>query len=299
MANTLARGGFVVSVELIPPRGFQADALIEQARRLKERGVDLVNIPDIPRASARMSALSAALLVQQQSGVETILHYVCRDRNLLGMQSDLLGAHAMGMRNVLLVTGDPPKVGDYPDATAVPEVDSIGLANLVSSLNGGADIGGQPIGSPTAFHIGVAVNQGALNLDEELRRFAYKVEAGAEFAITQPVFDAAEFRDVRRAGPARTRFRSWRASCPSRARATPSSWPTRCPACASPRPSSSGCAARTRTAAPPRRAWPSRAKSWPKSAPWCRVSNFDRPRGPSRRLWAIEAFLAPVQAKGI
>jgi homocysteine S-methyltransferase len=111
------------------------------------------------------------------------------------MQSDLLGAHAMGVRNVLLVTGDPPKVGDYPDATAVLDVDSIGLANLVSSLNGGSDIGGQPLGSPTAFHIGVAVNPGALNLDEELRRFAYKVEAGAEFAITQPVFDAAEFRD--------------------------------------------------------------------------------------------------------
>jgi len=193
MANTLSHGGFVVSVELIPPRGFQADTLVEQARRLKARGVDLVNVPDIPRASARMSALSAALLVQQRSGVETILHYVCRDRTLLGMQSDLLGAHAMGLRNVLLVTGDPPEVGDYPDATAVPEVDSIGLANLVSSLNGGADIGGQPIGSPTAFHIGVAVNQGALNLDEELRRFAYKVEAGAEFAITQPVFDPAEF----------------------------------------------------------------------------------------------------------
>jgi len=194
MANTLARGGFVVSVELMPPRGFQTDALVEQARKLKIRGVDLVNIPDSPRASARMSALSAAVHVQQQTGVETILHYVARDRNLLGMQSDLLGAHSMGVRNVLLVTGDPARVGDYPDATAVPDVDSIGLANVVSRLNGGADIGGQPIGSPTAFHIGVAVNPGALNLDEELRRFAYKVEAGAEFAITQPVFDAAELR---------------------------------------------------------------------------------------------------------
>ena len=193
MANTLARGGFVVSVELAPPRGFQTQPLIEQARNLKLHGVDLVNVPDSPRASARMSALSTAFLVEQQSGVETILHYACRTRTLIAMQSDLLGAHAMGVRNVLLVTGDPPKVGDYPDATAVPEVDSIGLANLVSSLNGGADIGGQPIGSPTAFHIGVAVNQGALNLDQELRRFAYKVEAGAEFAITQPVFDTAEF----------------------------------------------------------------------------------------------------------
>jgi homocysteine S-methyltransferase len=194
MANTLARGGFVVSVELVPPRGVQIDALMEQAQKLRIRGVDLVNIPDHPRASARMSALSAAVHVQQQTGVETILHYACRDRNLLGMQSDLLGAHSMGVRNLLLVTGDPPKIGDYPDATAVLDVDSIGLANVVSSLNGGSDIGGQPIGSPTAFHIGVAVNPGAPNLDEELRRFAYKVEAGAEFAITQPVFDAAAFR---------------------------------------------------------------------------------------------------------
>jgi homocysteine S-methyltransferase len=195
MANTLTRGGFIVSVELTPPRGFETNAMIEQARRLKIRGVDLVNVPDSPRASARMSALAAAILVQQQTGVETILHYACRDRNLLGMQSDLLGAHSMGIRNVLLVTGDPPKVGDYPDATAVFDVDSIGLANVVARLNAGYDIGGQPIGEPTAFHIGVAVNPGALSLGEELRRFAYKVEAGAEFAITQPVFDAEDFAD--------------------------------------------------------------------------------------------------------
>src|SRR3954464_11406524 len=141
-----------------------------------------------------MSALAAAFLVQQQAGVETILHYACRDRNLLAMQSDLLGAHSMGVRNLLVITGDPPRVGDYADATSVLEVDSIGLANAVTRLNTGLDVGGQPIGSPTAFHVGVAVNPGALNLDEELRRFAYKVEAGAEFAITQPVFDAAEFR---------------------------------------------------------------------------------------------------------
>ena len=193
MANTLARGGFIVSVELTPPRGFDTETMIDHARRLKIRGVDLVNVPDSPRASARMSALAGAILVQQQAGVETILHYACRDRNLMAMQSDLLGAHAMGVRNVLLVTGDPPKIGDYPDATAVNDVDSIGLANLVGSLNAGVDIGGQPIGRPTAFHIGVAVNPGALNLEEELRRFAYKVEAGAEFAITQPVFDPQEF----------------------------------------------------------------------------------------------------------
>jgi methionine synthase / methylenetetrahydrofolate reductase (NADH) len=192
MANALARGAFTVSVELIPPRGYQSDSLVEQARQLRIHGVDFVNIPDGPRASARMSALATALLVQQQAGVETILHYACRDRNLLGMQSDLLGAHSMGVRNVLLITGDPPTVGDYPDATAVFDVDSIGLTNVVSRLNRGLDIGGQPIGPPTAFHVGVAANPSALNLDNEVRRFEFKVEAGAEFAVTQPVFDPEE-----------------------------------------------------------------------------------------------------------
>jgi homocysteine S-methyltransferase len=130
----------------------------------------------------------------EQQGIETILHYACRDRNMIGMQSDLLGAHAMGLRNVLLVTGDPPRVGDYPDATAVYEVDSIGLTNLVAKLNRGQDIGGQPIGQPTAFHIGVAANPGAFDVEQEIRRFAYKIDAGAEFAITQPVFDVAALR---------------------------------------------------------------------------------------------------------
>jgi homocysteine S-methyltransferase len=194
MAAALDKGTFVVSVELSPPRGFVADPLIERARALRVNGVDLVNIPDSPRASARMSALSASVIVQQQCGIETILHYACRDRNLLSMQSDLLGAHSMGIRNVLLVTGDPPQVGDYPDATAVFDVDSIGLTNVVSRLNRGLDIGGQPIGAPTAFHIGVAVNPGALDLNDEIKRFEYKVEAGAEFAITQPVFDVAALR---------------------------------------------------------------------------------------------------------
>jgi len=192
MANGLGRGAFVISVELLPPRGFRAEALVEQARQLRIHGVDLVNIPDGPRAGARMSALSAAVLVQQQAGLETILHYACRDRNLLGMQSDLLGAHSMGVRNLLLITGDPPQIGDYPDATGVFDVDSIGLTNMVTRLNRGFDIGGQSIGVPTAFHIGVAANPGAFDPDEEVRRFAYKVEAGAEFAITQLVFDAGE-----------------------------------------------------------------------------------------------------------
>lgn len=192
MANGLSRGAFTVSVELVPPRGFRVDALVERARQLRIHGVDLVNVPDGPRAGARMSALSAAVLVQQQAGIETILHCACRDRNLLGLQSDLLGAHSMGVRNLLLITGDPPQVGDYPDATAVMDVDSIGLTNMVKRLNDGADIGDQTIGAPTAFHIGVAVNPAALDPDEELRRFEHKVKAGAEFAITQLVFDAEQ-----------------------------------------------------------------------------------------------------------
>ena len=193
MAHALARGRFVVAVELQPPRGFQTEPVIERAKRLRIRGVDVINIPDGQRAGARMSALSLALLIEQQAAIETLLHYACRDRNLLGIQSDLLGAHAMGLRNVLLITGDPGRVGDYPDATAVFDVDSIGLANVVSRLNHGCDVGGQPIGTPTAFHIGVSVNPAASNLDHELRRFDYKVEAGAEFVVTRPVFDVNAF----------------------------------------------------------------------------------------------------------
>ena len=151
-----------------------------------------MHIPDGLRG-ARMSALSLAVLIQQNAWIETVLQYSCRDRNLLGMQSDLLGAHAMGVRNVMIVTGDVRSVGDYPDATAVFDVDSIGLTNVVARLNHGLDIGGQAIGSPTAFHIGVQVNPGAEDLDAEIRRFEYKVEAGAEFAVTKPVFDVATF----------------------------------------------------------------------------------------------------------
>jgi methionine synthase I (cobalamin-dependent)/5,10-methylenetetrahydrofolate reductase len=193
LAHAMAHGTFVVAVELLPPRGYQTDQLVERARRLRIRGVDVVNIPDGQRAGARISALSLAVLIEQQAGIETLLHYSCRDRNLLGIQSDLLGAHAMGLRNLMLVTGDPGRVGDYPDATAVFDVDSIGLTNVVSRLNRGCDVGGQPIGAPTAFHIGVSVNPAATNLDQELRRFEYKVDAGAEFVVTRPVFDVRGF----------------------------------------------------------------------------------------------------------
>ena len=193
LAHAMAKGTFVVAVELLPPRGYRADEVIERARQLKIRGVDAVNIPDGPRGGARVSALSLAVLIEQQAGIETLLHYSCRDRNLLGIQSDLLGAHAMGLRNLLLITGDPGRVGDYPDATAVFDVDSIGLTNVVSRLNRGCDVGGQTIGAPTGFHIGVSVNPGAPNMDQELRRLEYKVEAGAEFIVTRPIFDIAAF----------------------------------------------------------------------------------------------------------
>src|SRR6516225_9157038 len=184
LAHAMAEGRFVTMVELRPPRGYQTDQVIDRARRLRIHGADVINIPDGQRAGARLSALSLAVLVEQQAGIETLLHYACRDRNLLGIQSDLLGAHAMGLRNLLLITGDPGRVGDYPDATAVFDVDSIGLTNLVSRLNRGCDVGGQTIGAPTAFHLGLSVNPAATNLDQELRRFEYKVEAGAEFALT-------------------------------------------------------------------------------------------------------------------
>ena len=152
-------------------------------------GIHAINIPDSPRASARMSAQSLCLQIQQNTGIETVLHYTCRDRNLLSIQSDLLGASSLGLRNILCLTGDPPKLGNYPDATAVFDVDAIGLVNVVNRLNHGLDIGGNPIGASTGFTLGVAANPGVPDIDNEVRRFAYKVEAGAEYAITQPVFD--------------------------------------------------------------------------------------------------------------
>jgi homocysteine S-methyltransferase len=198
LAHALARGTFVLSVEVQPPRGYRSDEIVEQARQLKIRGVDAVTVPDSARSGARMSALSLAVLIEQQAGIETMLQYSCRDRNLLGMQSDLLGAHAMGLRNLLVVTGDPGRVGDYPDATVVFDVDSIGLVNVVGRLNQGLDIGGQSIGSATAFHVGVAVNPTATNLDEEIRRFEYKLEAGAEYALTRPIYDVAALETLLR-----------------------------------------------------------------------------------------------------
>jgi methionine synthase I (cobalamin-dependent)/5,10-methylenetetrahydrofolate reductase len=185
----IAAGEFVTMVEIVPPKGIDIRKEIEGAKFVKSVGVDGVNIPDSPRASARMSNQALALLMQQEVGIEAILHYTCRDRNVLGIQSDLLGAAATGIRNLICITGDPPKMGNYPDATAVFDVDAIGLVNIVHNLNRGLDIGANPIGAGTSFVIGVGANPGLPNLDEEIKRFEYKAEAGAEYVVTQPVFD--------------------------------------------------------------------------------------------------------------
>jgi len=185
----LAAGEFLTTVEIVPPRGSNPESMLDGVRLLKEAGVDGVNVPDGPRAQSRMGALATAILIQQRVGIEAVVHYCCRDRNLLGMLSDLLGAQALGLRNLLLITGDPPKMGPFPDATAVFDIDAIGLTNLVSRLNRGLDPGGNALGEPTSFVVGVGVNPGAEDFEHEMRRFYWKVEAGAEYAITQPVFD--------------------------------------------------------------------------------------------------------------
>jgi methionine synthase I (cobalamin-dependent)/5,10-methylenetetrahydrofolate reductase len=185
----LAAGQFVTTVEIVPPKGVDPAPMFDQVRLLKAAGVDAVNVPDGPRAQSRMGALLSALMIEREVGLETVVHYACRDRNLLGMLSDLLGASAAGIHNLLIITGDPPKMGPYPEATAVFDIDSIGLTNLVSRLNRGLDPGGNPLGQPTRFVVGVGVNPAAPDLDRELARFAWKVDAGAEFAVTQPIFD--------------------------------------------------------------------------------------------------------------
>ncbi len=187
----LAKGAFVTSVEIVPPRGTDTARLLSDACKLAAANVDAINVPDGPRAQSRMSAIATSVLIEQQ-GIEAVTHYCCRDRNLLGMLSDLLGASALGLRNMLLITGDPPKMGPYPDATAVFDIDAIGLTNLVRNLNHGMDPGGNPMGSRTEFVVGVGVNPAAIDAEHELRRFQWKVEAGAEYAITQPVFDVEQ-----------------------------------------------------------------------------------------------------------
>jgi homocysteine S-methyltransferase len=194
----IANGQFVTSVEIVPPRGVDASRMLTDVGLLKKAGVDAVNVPDGPRAQSRMGALLTSVLIEQQVGIETVTHYACRDRNLLGMLSDLLGAAAVGIRNLLLVTGDPPKMGPYPSATAVFDIDAIGLTNLVRNLNHGRDPGDNSIGRGTQFVIGVGVNPAPIDLEHELKRFAWKVEAGAEFAVTQPVFDSSQLENFLR-----------------------------------------------------------------------------------------------------
>jgi len=185
----LAHGEFVTMVEIVPPKGIDVRKEVEGARFLKSVGIDAVNIPDSPRASAKMSNLALSLLIQRDVGLDAILHFTCRDRNVLCIQSDLMGAAAVGIRNLICITGDPPKMGNYPDATAVFDVDAIGLVNIVRNLNHGLDLGSNPIGPGTGFVIGVGANPGLTDMDEEIRRFEYKVQAGAEYVVTQPVFD--------------------------------------------------------------------------------------------------------------
>ena len=185
----LAAGKFVAFVEILPPRGLDASKEIAGAKLCKEAGIDCINVPDGPRASARLSAQVTCQLIQQEAGIEAVLHVCCRDRNILSIQSELLGAHMVGVRNLICITGDPPRMGVYPDATAVFDVDSIGLSTIVDHLNHGMDLGGNPMGSQTALLLGVGANPGAYNLDDELRRYEAKVKAGAEYAVTQPVFD--------------------------------------------------------------------------------------------------------------
>lgn len=195
LAKKIAEGRFVTSVEITPPRGCDPNRVLESVKILKDNDVDAVNIPDGPRALTRMSAQHLSCLIQNRVGIETVLHYTCRDRNLLGMMSDMLGLYAVGIRNLLIITGDPPKMGDFPDATAVFDVDSIGLTNMVNNLNHGVDLGGNSIGTPTGYLIGVGLNPTAVDPEEEIRRFEWKVKAGAEFAITQPVFDVTKLLD--------------------------------------------------------------------------------------------------------
>lgn len=184
---------FLTFVELLAPRGVIADSEIEKSKEMYYYGIDAINIPDGPRASSRMSAAALALQIQNKVGIDTVLHFVCRDRNVIGMQSDLMGYYALGLKNILAITGDPPKLGNYPDATAVFDVDSIGLVNIINRLNHGQDIAGNPIGSPTGYTIGVGANPGALDLENEIKRLEWKIQAGAEYIVTQPIFDKDVF----------------------------------------------------------------------------------------------------------
>ncbi len=189
LARKLAAGEFIVSVELDPPRGHNIEKLVQGAKLLKERGVEIVDINDGSLGRVRMSVLPTAILVREATGLDINMHFTCRDRNLMGIQADLLGAHAMDIRNILAMTGDPPRTGDYVNATAVFDVDAIGLIRVLTSMNLGLDATGNSVGEPTAFCVGAALNPGAEEPSREMERFLAKVEAGARWAQTQPVYD--------------------------------------------------------------------------------------------------------------
>lgn len=194
LSHALAHGRAVVGVELEPPAGHAMDQVVDAARQARIRGADFVLVSTAPGGRAHTSALAVAVTLEQKAGVETVLQYCCRDHSLHAMQADLLGAHALGVRNLLLVTGRPRRLNEYPDATAVFDVDSIGLTNVVSRFNQGEDVGAQPIGAPTAFHVGIAANPTALMPERELSRYQYKVDAGAEFAVMGPIYDPEALR---------------------------------------------------------------------------------------------------------
>ena len=189
-AHKLVNGEKVSSVEITPPRSIDLKSMLDKCEICKNANVDVINIPDGPRASARISSMVAALEIERKIGIETILHYCCRDRNLIGMQSDLLGGYAGGLHNYLIITGDPPKLGDYPDSTAVFDVDAVGLTQVVKNLNRGIDVGGNIINPPTGILIGVGANPCAIDPKRELNHYLNKINAGAEYAITQPIFDS-------------------------------------------------------------------------------------------------------------
>jgi homocysteine S-methyltransferase len=197
---------FVTFVEILPPRGVDPSKEVAGAKLCAAHGIDCINVPDGPRASARMSAQVTCKIFQDEAGIESVLHFCCRDRNILGIQSELLGAHFSGVKNLICITGDPPRMGTYPDATAVFDVDAIGLSNIVNNLNHGLDIGGNPMGSQTSLLLGVGANPGAINMDEEIHRFERKVAGGAEYVVTQPVFDLKLLEERTACSSARTLY---------------------------------------------------------------------------------------------
>ena len=193
LQEKLAAGEFVVSVELDPPKGLNPGKILEGAALLQEAGVDCINIADSPMARVRMGCIALARLIQDHLGIETIIHFTTRDRNLMALQSELLGAHALGIRNILALTGDPLRVGDYPNTTGVWNVDSVGLMAVIKGMNEGHDAAGSSIGAQGSFHIGAALN---LNMTEEqteqeIARYWRKIEAGAQFIMTQPIYELA------------------------------------------------------------------------------------------------------------